>query len=36
MNIKSKFEKYIILKNNKVKISSKDIKKGDIFIALKW
>ena len=35
MNIKSKFEKYIISKRNKIKISSKDILKGDVFIALK-
>ncbi len=34
MNIKSKFEKYIISKNNKIKISSKDIIRGDIFLAL--
>ena len=31
MNIKSKFEKYIISKNNKIKISSKDIIKGIFF-----
>ena len=35
MNIKSKFENYVILNKNKIKISSKDIKKGDIFLALK-
>ena len=35
MNHKSEFEKYILKKNNKVKISSKDVKKGDIFLALK-
>ena len=35
MNIKSKFEEYIISKKEKIKISSKDIKKGDIFLALK-
>ena len=35
MNIRSKFEKYVILKKNKIKISNKDIKKGDIFLALK-
>ena len=35
MNTKLKFEKYVISKRDKLKISSKDIKKGDIFIALK-
>ncbi len=35
MNIKSKLEKYIISSRDKLKISSKDIKKGDIFLALK-
>ncbi len=34
MKINSKFEKYIISNNDKVKISSIDIKKGDIFLAL--
>ena len=34
MNIKSKLEEYIILKKDKVKISSKEIKKNDIFLAL--
>ncbi len=34
MNYKLKLEEYIISKKNKVKISSKDIKKGDIFLAL--
>ncbi len=34
MNLKSKFENYIILKKNKIKISSKDIQKGDVFLAL--
>ena len=32
MNYKLKLEEYIISKKNKVKISSKDIKKGDIFL----
>ncbi len=35
MNNKKKLEQYVISKKNKIKISSKDIKKGDIFIALK-
>ena len=35
MNTICKFEEYVINKNNKIKISSHDIKKGDIFIALK-
>ena len=35
MKIKEKFEEYVILNNEKIKISSKDITKGDIFIALK-
>ena len=35
MNQISEFEKYILKKNNKVKISSKEISKGDIFLALK-
>ena len=35
MNIQSKFEKYIISKYDKIKISSTDINYGDIFIALK-
>ena len=35
MNNKYKFEKYILSKRDKVKISSKSIKKGDIFLALK-
>ncbi len=35
MNIKSKFEEYILQKNNKIKISSLDINKGDTFVALK-
>ena len=30
-----KFERYIISKRDKIQISSKDIKKGDIFLALK-
>ena len=32
---KNKFEKYIISKKNKVQISSKDIRNGDIFLALR-
>ena len=35
MNQISEFEKYILEKSNKVKISSKEISKGDIFLALK-
>ena len=35
MNIKNKFEEYVISKKDKIKISSKEIKKGDIFLALK-
>ena len=35
MSNKANFEEYIILKKNKIKISSKEIKKGDVFIALK-
>ena len=35
MNKISEFEKYILEKSNKVKISSKEINKGDIFLALK-
>ena len=35
MNIKSKFEEYIITKKDKIRISSKDIKQGDIFLALR-
>ena len=35
MNNTLKFEEYIFLKKEKIKISSKDIKKGDIFLALK-
>ena len=35
MKIQSKFEEYIIYNKNKIKISSKEIKKGDIFLALK-
>tara|TARA_B100000575_G_scaffold103074_1_gene82154 strand:- start:7117 stop:8481 length:1365 start_codon:yes stop_codon:yes gene_type:complete len=35
MNIRFEFEKYVLAKNNKVKISSKEIKSGDIFLALK-
>ena len=35
MNIASKIEKYILSKKDKIKISSKNIKKGDIFLALK-
>ncbi len=35
MNLEAKLSEYIILKKNKIKISSKDIKKGDVFIALK-
>ena len=34
MNLKSEFENYIILKKNKIKISSKDIQRGDVFLAL--
>ncbi len=34
MNLKSKFEKYIIINKNKIKISSKDIQRGDVFLAL--
>ncbi|OUW95091.1 MAG: hypothetical protein CBD97_03675 [Pelagibacteraceae bacterium TMED237] len=34
MSIKQQLEEYIISKNNKIKISSQDIKKGDIFLAL--
>ena len=35
MNQIFEFEKYILKKSNKVKISSKEISKGDIFLALK-
>ena len=35
MNIKSKFEEYVFTTKEKIKISSKEIKKGDIFLALK-
>ncbi len=35
MNQISEFEKYILEKSNKVKISSKEINKGDVFLALK-
>ncbi len=35
MSNKANFEEYIILKKNKIKISSKEIKKGDVFLALK-
>ncbi len=35
MNTKFEFEEYIIKNKEKVKFSSKDIKKGDIFLALK-
>ena len=35
MNLIEKIEKYIISSKNKLKINSKDIKKNDIFIALK-
>ena len=35
MNIKTKFEEYVISKNDKIKFSSIDIKKGDVFLALK-
>ncbi len=35
MNLNEKISKYIILHSNKIKINSKDIKKNDIFIALK-
>ena len=31
----NQFEKYIISKKDKIQISSKDIKSGDIFLALK-
>ena len=31
----NKLEKYIISKKDKIQISSKDIKSGDIFLALK-
>ena len=34
MNLKSKFENNIILTKNKIKISSKDIKRGDVFLAI--
>ncbi len=34
MSNKLKFEKYLIHKKDKIKISSKEIKKGDIFLAL--
>tara|TARA_B100000575_G_C23139656_1_gene662893 strand:+ start:391 stop:1746 length:1356 start_codon:yes stop_codon:yes gene_type:complete len=35
MNYKIELEKYLFTKHNKVKISSLDIKRGDIFLALK-
>ncbi len=35
MSIKNKFEKYLVFRKEKLKISSEEIKKGDIFIALK-
>ncbi len=35
MRTKSEFEEYIISKKDKIKFSSKDIKRGDIFLALK-
>ena len=35
MNISDNFENYILNKRDKIKISSKDIIKGDIFLALK-
>ncbi len=35
MNINTKLEKYVIKKSNKIKISSLEINKGDIFLALK-
>ncbi len=35
MSIKYIFENYLISNHNKVKFSSKDIKKGDVFLALK-
>ncbi len=35
MNTRDKFEKYVISKKDKFKISSKEITKGDIFLALK-
>ena len=35
MNLNDKIKKYIIHNSNKIKINSKDIKKNDIFIALK-
>ena len=31
----NKFEKYIISNKDKIKISSKEVKRGDIFLALK-
>ena len=35
MSINYNFEEYVLLKRDKIKISSKDIQKGDIFLALK-
>ncbi len=35
MNIKSKFEDYIINRKDKIKITDKNIKRGDVFLALK-
>ena len=35
MKLNEKISKYIITKSNKIKINSKDVKKNDIFIALK-
>ncbi len=34
MNVQSNLEEYLMLRNNKLKISSKEINKGDIFLAL--
>ena len=34
-NLKSEIESYLIANSKKVKINSKDIKKGDVFFALK-
>jgi len=35
MDLKQKIKKYLISSNNKIKINSRDIKKNDVFIALK-
>ena len=35
MKTKIEFENYIFRNKNKLKISSKDIKKGDVFLSLK-